>query len=153
MNDINNISPNYEEIGYRLKTIRGAKTLMAFAQSLGYSFSYVRGCENGKKQSLEYLFSVSNTYNISIGWILKGEEAPLGDKNINCEIYDKDLEYMVSVLKDLMDSNDTDMRSWAKVQFKKAFSDACTEFDRKKFIKQHVSIPSLVEDKHSKYGN
>lgn len=124
--------PNYKDIGIRLKEIRGTLSQTAFGNSIGYSYSYVKGCEHGKKQSLEYLFKVSATYDISLEWILRGV-APINTTTQKIEaIFDPDLKRMIDILKDVMASDSPHMRSWAIIQFEKAFADHCAAADEKK---------------------
>ena len=65
---------DYVQIGERLKKVRGKISLAAFGDQFGYSYSYVRSCENGKKPSLEYLHEIVNFFGVSLNWLIYGIE-------------------------------------------------------------------------------
>lgn len=133
MDNIDHEEPDYKKIGERLREIRGPLSRKAFGDSVGgYSYAYVRDCEAGKKPSIEYLLKISNTYNISLDWLIKGI-VPIDTTTQKVEaVFDPDLKMMIDVLKSLMESGDPDLRGWAKIQFKTAFKEHCATLDEKK---------------------
>ncbi|MBU2701310.1 transcriptional regulator with XRE-family HTH domain [Sporomusaceae bacterium BoRhaA] len=132
MDNLDQAEPNYKEIGIRLREVRAKLSQTAFGEPLGYKYGYVRDCEHGKKPSLEYLFKVSNFYNVSLEWLLKGIVL-IDDKAQKVEaISDPDLKNMIAILRDLMESDDPDLRGWTKVQFKTAFKEYYAAHDEKK---------------------
>lgn len=63
-----------EEIGNRIKEIRGGLTYKEFAGKLGVSAGFVNGIEKGvKKPSAEMLFSMVNIFSVNLNWLLTGE--------------------------------------------------------------------------------
>jgi transcriptional regulator with XRE-family HTH domain len=130
MDNIGQSEPDYKAIGARLKKVRGSLSQTAFGEPIGYKYGYVRDCEHGKKPSLEYLFKVADFYGVSLEWLLTGL-SPMDDKKVEA-VFDPDLKMMIDVLKTLMESNDADLRGWAKIQFKTAFKEHCAALDEKK---------------------
>jgi hypothetical protein len=132
MDNLNQLEPDYKAIGLRLREVRGNLSQTAFGDPLGYKYGYVRDCEHGKKPSLEYLFLVSSHYGVSLEWLLKGM-SPIDDKTQKIEaVFDPDLKRMIDVLKELMESDNPHMRSWAIVQFENSFKQQCAAQDEKK---------------------
>ena len=114
---------DYREVGKRLKEVRGTLSQAAFGEPLGYKYGYVKDCEHGKKPSIEYLLKVSNCYEVSLDWLIKGI-VPIGSNNSKHEpIFDQDLKEMTDVLRRLLENDNSDMRGWTKVQFKKIFGE------------------------------
>lgn len=129
MSSENAFNINYEEMGKRLKKVRGASSQTAFGQPLGYKYGYVKDCEHGKKPSLEYLVKVSDYYRVSLDWLIKGVD-PIGAKktetsNLAENSPDPDLHSMIRDLSTLMQYGDPDLRGWVKIQFRRTFSDYC----------------------------
>jgi len=124
--------PDYKEIGVRLREVRGALSQTSFGNSIGYSYSYVKSCEHGKKQSLEYLFKVSDVYNVSLEWLLKGT-ASIDAKAQKIEVIpDPDLKRMIDILKGIMEDPNPRRRAWGIMQFEDAFKQYCVTYDEKK---------------------
>ncbi|SDE50680.1 hypothetical protein SAMN04488499_101524 [Sporomusa acidovorans] len=75
---------------------------------------------------------LSELYGVSVDWILKGKEF---DKRENIKevksMLDDDLQFIEKTLKQIMRSNDPDLKSWAKVQFKFAFGDYLRKLEQK----------------------
>ena len=127
---------DYIEIGQRLKKIRGKISLTTFGDQLGYSYSYVRNCENGKKPSLEYLHTIVDFFGVSINWLMYGIEPmpissveELGETKKIEAISDPDLKRMINVLIYIMSNKQKHVRSWAIYQFENAFREHCEEYD------------------------
>ncbi|MEN6412320.1 MAG: helix-turn-helix transcriptional regulator [Veillonellales bacterium] len=127
---------DYIQIGQRLKIIRGKISLTSFGDQFGYSYSYVRSCEHGKKPSLEYLHAIVDFFGISMNWLIYG----LGPRSYyDCQemqkvetIFDPDLKRMFGILKELMESGDQNLRGWAIIQFEEAFKKQCAAAEEKK---------------------
>lgn len=132
MDHLTQDEPDYKAIGVRLKEVRGTLSQKAFGESIGYSYSYVKDCEHGKKQSLEYLFKVSAVYKVSLEWLLKGTVVIDAATQKVEAVFDPDLKRMIDVLKSIMESDSPHMRSWAIVQFETAFKEHCAAVDEKK---------------------
>lgn len=120
---------DYIQIGKRLKEIRGKLSQAAFGEKIGYGYGYVKNCEHGKKPSLEYLHSVVEHYALSMDWLIYGIDPISSDKVQQTQkieaISDPDLKRMIDILKELMESDNPHMRSWAIVQFETAFNQHC----------------------------
>lgn len=134
---------DYKQVGKRLKLVRGRLTQEAFASTLGVSASYVKKTELGGKPSLKYLTNIAADYDISLDWLLLGNDtiettnaAALQPKSIleNSAAYqteakqqsplateDPELAEMVKTLTDIMSSGDPNLRAWGKIQFRHAF--------------------------------
>jgi transcriptional regulator with XRE-family HTH domain len=70
-------------IGKRLKEIRGSITQNEIAEEFGVKRSYIGNIETGRTQpSLEYLLFNSTKFNISLDWIVQGEEVFLNEARI-----------------------------------------------------------------------
>lgn len=115
----NDAEIEYNNIGKRLREVRGKLSQTAFGEPLGYKYGYVKDCEHGKKPSLEYLFKVSNYYSVSLDWLIKGIESIRSNESEA----DLELEEMYDVLKILMQDSDPNLRGWAIVQFRKSFAE------------------------------
>lgn len=115
----NDAEIEYNNIGRRLRELRGKLSQTAFGEPLGYKYSYVKDCEHGKKPSLEYLFKVSNYYSASLDWLIKGIESIRANESG----VDTELDEMYDVLKFLMQNFDPNLRGWAIVQFRKSFAE------------------------------
>jgi transcriptional regulator with XRE-family HTH domain len=125
---------DYTQIGKRLKEVRGKLTQAAFGEQLGYGYGYVKNCEHGKKPSLEYLHKITKHYNLSMDWLLYGED-PISSSDAMQKveaIFDPDLKRMIDVLKELMESDNQNLRGWAIIQFENAFKEHCAAVDEKK---------------------
>ncbi|WP_371362207.1 hypothetical protein SRRS_34200 [Sporomusa rhizae] len=113
--------------------LRGTLSQTAFGEPIGYRYAYVKNVEHGAKPSLEYLLRVAEYYNVSLDWILRGIELTTSKSNESSEIQiprqkleahcDPELEQMCNILKNLMLRGDSNLRGWAIIQFKRAFSE------------------------------
>lgn len=117
-----------------LRTERGLSQAQ-FASLIGVSSGNVGSWETYK--SLPGAIALKNialNLECSLDWLILGV-----DKNISQfaqqkieAIFDPDLKMMIDVLKTLMESGDTDLRGWAKIQFKTAFQEHCTKHEAEK---------------------
>ncbi|NCD08753.1 MAG: XRE family transcriptional regulator [Negativicutes bacterium] len=114
---------NYLEIGKRLREARKNINIsqQQLADIMGVSASYIKNTENGAKPSIKYLFTVVETCNVSFDWLLAGRQ-------IQCipptaPDYKFETEEILGKLRTLLNDSDPDIRSWAKVQIKKAFAE------------------------------
>lgn len=131
------MEPNYQLIGKRLQDARKSKglTQQALADIMGVSVSYIKSTERGSKPSIKYLFVVANNCHVSFDWLLTGVQNSLQashDQQKIEAVFDPDLKRMIDVLKSIMSSDNPHMRSWAIIQFEKAFADHCAALDEKK---------------------
>ena len=132
------MKPDYTATGLRLKEARNQKniTQQELADLVGVSVSYVKNTERGGKPSIEYLFSVSEICSVSIGWLLTGVQDVQVEPEAQTQkveaIFDPDLKRMVDVLKELMESDNQNLRGWAIIQFENAFKQQCAAQDEKK---------------------
>ena len=124
------MKPDYSSVGLRLKEIRQQRgiTQKEVAEIIGVSVSYVKNTERGSKPSIEYLFSFSDEYSVSIDWLLKGVHST---QKIEV-IPDPDLKGMIDILTEIMSDPDPRRRAWATIQFEDAFRSYCTLHDEKK---------------------
>lgn len=131
MDNFDQTELNYKKIGTRLREVRGSLSQTIFGEPLGYKYGYVKDCEHGKKPSLEYLFKVSTFYGVSLEWLIKGI-APIDAKIPKVEATsDPDLKRMIDILKDLMESDNQNLRGWTIIQFENTFKQYCISYDKK----------------------
>lgn len=126
------------EIALRLKQARNDKNLTTaeVAKNTGLSSGNISSWENGKfLPSATALALLSDQYDVSVDWILKGNITMSQQTQKVEAIFDHDLKLMIDVLQSLMLSGDPDLRGWAKVQFKRAFGEQSAATEEKK---QHV---------------
>ena len=127
---------DYVQIGERLKKVRGKISLTAFGDQFGYSYSYVRNCENGKKPSLEYLHEIVDFFGVSLNWLIYGLE-PYSIHDVVEQqklevILDPELKRMIDILKLSLESKQPRRRDWTILQFEDAFRQQCIEYEEKK---------------------
>lgn len=129
---------NSEEIAARLKQARNNKSLSTaeVSKNTGLSSGNISSWENGKfLPSATALALLSDQYDVTVDWILKGITIKLDEQPQNQKveaIFDPDLKEMIDVLETLMLSGDPDLRGWAKIQFKNAFKEHCATVQEKK---------------------
>ena len=127
---------DYIKIGERLKKVRGKISLVAFSDQFGYSYSYVRSCENGKKPSLEYLNEIVDFFGVSLNWLIYGIEPynihEAVEQQKNEVVFDPELKRMIDILKFSMESKQPRRRDWTILQFEDAFRQQCIEYEEKK---------------------
>lgn len=126
-------SPEIKEIIERLKTIRKNSGLSQanFAKELGVSQGNVGTWETGGSlPGALALKTIAQKFGCSIDWILLGVEKDMQQQKSEA-ISDLDLKDMIAILRNLMESDDSDLRVWAKVQFKTAFKEYYAAQDEK----------------------
>jgi len=127
-------SREIQAIVERLKAIRKEAGLSQanFAKELGVSQGNVGTWETGKSlPGALALKAINQKFDYSVDWILTGNEQDLTTQKVEA-IFDPDLKMMIDVLKNLLESNDPDLRGWTKIQFKEAFKQHCAAYDEKK---------------------
>ncbi|MBU2703730.1 hypothetical protein Ga0466249_004878 [Sporomusaceae bacterium BoRhaA] len=77
------------------------------------------------------LKTIARKFDCSIDWILLGVEKEMQQQK-SAAISAPDLKDMLTILRNLMESDDSDLRVWAKVQFKTAFKEYYAAHDEKK---------------------
>jgi transcriptional regulator with XRE-family HTH domain len=117
------MEPNYLDISKRLKEARKASNLtqQELADLMGVSVSYVKSTERGKKPSIKYLFTVVENCHVSFDWLLIGDQNVMDVQQKSNS--DSSAEEFIDVIRKIMSNPDPDIRTWAKVQFRKAFAD------------------------------
>ena len=64
---------DWEDVGQRLRALRGSQTQAEFAQRIGVSQGYLSHLERGEKEiGPEILLKISRTCQKSIEWLLTG---------------------------------------------------------------------------------
>jgi Predicted transcriptional regulators len=114
--------PELQEIVERLKSVRinAGLSQAKFAKELGVSQGNVGTWETGGSlPGALALKAIAQKFDCSVDWILTGTDMDLHTQRVE----DPDLRAMINVLKKLMESNNPDIRGWAKIQFKRAFSE------------------------------
>lgn len=108
-------------IGKRLKEARLKQNLkqQQLADLLGTSVSYVKNVERGSRPSLGYLQTVVENCHVSYDWLLTGSKTLCNDQSSQVETDDK--QKILEVINKLLSDDDPDIRSWAKIQIKRAF--------------------------------
>lgn len=66
--------PNRFEVGKRIRKIRGGLTQKQFADILGVKQNYISRYEKGRIPPPEILIKIAEFGNVSVDWILIGEE-------------------------------------------------------------------------------
>lgn len=131
------MEPDYQLIGQRLQESRKASglTQQALADIMGVSVSYIKSTERGSKPSIKYLFVVANRCHVSFDWLLTGvqnETISTNSQQKNEVIFDPDTRDMIEAVKMMMSDSDPEMRTWAKVQFRRTFPDFFHALEEKK---------------------
>lgn len=116
------------QVGRRLKAARLRKglTLMEVNAATGVSTGNLSDLERGRSlPSAETLVRLSELYDVTTDWILKGEFQSEGDGEARhiTMLHDAELRKIVKYLEGIWNSDDPELRIWAKVQFRRAFSD------------------------------
>ena len=128
------ISQETTEIIARLKELR-AKTGLSqakYAQLIGVSPGNISSWESGGSlPGALALKNITKKLGCSADWILTGAEPEPQTQKVEA-IFDPDLKRMVDVLKELMESDNQNLRGWAIIQFENAFKQQCAALDEKK---------------------
>lgn len=111
-----------DTIGKRLKLLRKNFNLTQkeFATSVGISQGNLSEMEKDKfSPSYDTLILITKQYKISVDWILTGENTT--HKNEFAE--NPEIEEMHEVINKVMSDSNPEIRTWAKIQFRKAFAE------------------------------
>lgn len=104
-----------EDIGARIRILRGKLTQEEFAKSVGFSRAYIADIETGRaKPSLELLANIVDKYHTSMEWIIMGRE--ITNAPVVC-IEEPELETMIDALRGFWRESDEEKRAWLKLQF------------------------------------
>ncbi len=120
-----------DSIGKRLKLLRKTHNLTQkeFATSIKISQGNLSEMEKDKiSPSYDTLILITKKYEVSADWILTGETTL--HKNELSE--NLDLKEMYDVLHKIMSDPDPEIRIWAKIQFRKSFSEYMPTNEQKK---------------------
>lgn len=72
-----------DAIAGRIRFLRGDLSQKEFAGKLGYKQAYISEIETLKtKASVDFLYAVSEKYNVTIDWILKGNRESLNSSPV-----------------------------------------------------------------------
>jgi transcriptional regulator with XRE-family HTH domain len=123
---------NLNLIGIRLKAIRGSITQKRLAEEFGVKRSYIANIETGRTQpSLEYLLFNAKKFNVSIDWILRGNEIFDNKELMTGQLEEEPvLREMIVYLRLIWNQNDKGLQSWLKIQFGKCFPDYHKELQK-----------------------
>ncbi|WP_110953777.1 helix-turn-helix domain-containing protein [Anaerosinus massiliensis] len=124
-------SNNMDMIGKRINMVRTklGLTQTVFAASIGISQGNLSEMEKGKFfPSYSTLILLIKKYKVSADWILTGEEVT--HKNQFAE--NPEVKEMHDVIDRVMSDPNSEVRTWGKVQFRKAFAEYFPVKDEKK---------------------
>lgn len=117
-----------EELGERVKRVRGDRTQRDFAEFLGFSKGYVSDIERGRSfPSIPFLVSLGVKCGTDLTWLLLGEERgkdPPPAGSVLLEPADDEQAAFAAVLESLWRlyiEGDEDIRAWVRVQLRRAF--------------------------------
>ena len=111
-----------DTIGKRLKLLRKNLNLTQkeFAASVGISQGNLSEMEKDKfSPSYDTLILITKQYKISADWILTGENVTYKNEFAG----NPEIEEMHEVINKVMSDPDPEIRTWAKIQFRKAFAE------------------------------
>lgn len=115
-----------DTIGTRLKLARLSKkfTIPQVSEKTGISKGNLSIIENDKtKPSADALTLLSDLYEVSVDWILKGETKPQEDGAADiAPIYTiKEFKFFLKELESTWETGDNETKGWIVVQLRKAF--------------------------------
>ena len=129
------IQDDLNTLGKRLAYLRERTGInqQKLSDATGVSRSNLSKYEQDKvKPTSDAIVSLCNFYDISADWLLRGKEVEQSETQKIEAVFDPDLKRMIDVLKELMESDNPHMRSWAIIQFENAFKQQCAAQDEKK---------------------
>lgn len=115
--------PEASTLGTRLLALRQSSklTLQELSDKTGVSRSNLSKYEKDTvKPTVDAIVKLCDFFDVSSDWLLRGIIPQIQKVEV---IFDPDLKLMTDVLKSLMESGDSDLRGWAKIQFKNAFKE------------------------------
>lgn len=119
-------SAELDTLGKRLFYLRQSsnKTLQDVSDACKVSRSNLGKYEKDVvKPSAEAIVVLSDFYEVSTDWLLKGIEAKSKIQEETKSIFDQDTKDMLEAVKLMMSDPDPEKRIWAKVQFRKDFAE------------------------------
>ncbi|MBP2630637.1 MAG: Helix-turn-helix domain [Firmicutes bacterium] len=128
-------SAELDTLGKRLFYLRQSsnKTLQEVSNECKVSRSNLGKYEKDVvKPSAEAIVVLSDFYEVSTDWLLKGIEAKSKIQEETKIIFDQDTKDMLEAVKLMMSDSDPEARSWAKVQFRKSFAEYFPKKDERK---------------------
>jgi transcriptional regulator with XRE-family HTH domain len=123
-------------IGSRLRIARENTklTIPEVSQKSGISTGNLSKLENDvNKPSSDALISLSNIYDVSIDWILKGynnKTNPSFEKLLILETPDVEVKKILKKLSSLWHKKDRDIQGWIKIQLMRAFPEIAEEIKK-----------------------
>jgi transcriptional regulator with XRE-family HTH domain len=123
------LKPDFETIGSRLKVARTIKDLNIpqVSEKTGISKGNLSVIENDKtKPSADALIVLSELYEVSADWILKGETEKTYKKvpsDIVPLFTGKEFKQLIKELEQEWEQGDVETKGWIVVQLRKAFPD------------------------------
>lgn len=120
-----------DTLGKRLMFLRQSTrtTLLSLQDRTGISRSNLSRYEKDEvKPTSDAIVALCTFYKVSTDWLLLGKSSP---EQTVVQNIDPDLKRMIDILKELMESDNPHMRSWAIVQFETAFKEQCVALDEK----------------------
>jgi transcriptional regulator with XRE-family HTH domain len=123
-------------IGSRLRIARENTklTIPEVSQKSGISTGNLSKLENDvNKPSSDALISLSNIYDVSIDWILKGynnKTNPSFEKLLILETPDVEVKKILEKLSSLWQKEDRDIQGWIKIQLMRAFPEIAEEIKK-----------------------
>ncbi len=120
-------------MGERLRQVRGNLTQAAFAESLGFSQSYIADIEVGRtKPGIELLKAVCEKYGVTIDWLILGVESTLKHQassapdGVQPYSEGRSFDILIDKLVKFYNQADEDTKAWTRVQLKRSFPDILT---------------------------
>lgn len=121
------MKPTKEDIGRRVKQVRGTLTQQSFAELLGVTRQTVADVESGRSfPTVPFLVAIATKCNICLNWLLSGEQCSAGEApdSLSACLPENDEDaafaHILSGLWELYTSADSDMKGWLKVQLRRA---------------------------------
>jgi transcriptional regulator with XRE-family HTH domain len=121
---------NSNTLGRRLLYLRELSGLnqQKVSDITGISRSNLSKYEQDKvKPTSDAIVNICNFYDVSADWLLRGIETTQKANTIS----DPDLKRMTDILKELMESDNQNLRGWTMIQFEEAFKKQCLAHDKK----------------------
>lgn len=109
-----------DTFGKRLSYLRKCQetTQQALAEAIGLARSNLTKYEQDKvKPTSDVIISIADFFHVSTDWLLRGLETQKEPSS------NPVIQEMLTVLEYIMADPDPDVHAWAKIQFKKAFSE------------------------------
>ena len=114
------MSTSREEIGARLRELRGDLTQQEFADKLKLSRSYISDVERGRSYpSIPFLVAIAVNCGTSLDWLLTGEEDPDQHKNypmLKEERNEAQFLQLLEKLRRMHMAADGERRAWLRVE-------------------------------------